>query len=51
MTQEVLAEAADLHIRHLQKIEVAEANVTFETLEQLARALGVDPASLIAREP
>ncbi len=51
LTQEGLAEAADLNARHLQKIEVGAMNVTLDTLEKLGGALDVDPATLIARDP
>lgn len=48
LTQEKLAEKAELNPRHLQKIEVAAMNVTLETLESLGRALDVDPGELLA---
>jgi transcriptional regulator with XRE-family HTH domain len=51
MTQEALAEAADLDRRHVTKIEAAEANVTIGTLCKLSNALGVTPADLLARPP
>jgi transcriptional regulator with XRE-family HTH domain len=48
MTQEELAEAADLDRRHIAKIEAAEANATVATLVKLANAFGVTPAFLLA---
>lgn len=49
LTQEGLAIKANIALRHLQKIERGEVNVTLETLSKLAHALEVDPAELIAR--
>ena len=41
-TQEHLAERADLHSRHVQKLEYASVNVSMKTLARLCDALGVD---------
>ena len=49
MTQEALADAADLDRRHVAKIEAAQANVTIGTIVKLANALDVTPADLLAR--
>lgn len=39
LTQEALAERAEIDTRHLQKIEAAELNLTLATLSALARAI------------
>lgn len=39
LTQEQLAERADLHLRSLQKIEAGEINLLFTTVRRLKRAL------------
>jgi transcriptional regulator with XRE-family HTH domain len=48
LTQEGLAVKADIALRHIQKIESGEVNVTLETLAKLAHALNTNPAELIA---
>jgi transcriptional regulator with XRE-family HTH domain len=40
LTQEELAELAELHPRMIQKIEAAECNVLFTTVTRLQAALG-----------
>lgn len=40
MTQEKLAELADLNIRTLQKIEAGQTNILVTTAMRLRRALG-----------
>ena len=47
MTKGEVADRADLHLRHYQKIEDAEVNVTMATLTKLGAALDVDPADLL----
>ena len=39
LTQEQLAERADLHLRSLQKIEAGEINLLFTTVLRIKRAL------------
>ena len=39
---------AGLAIRHVQKVEAGEVNLTLETLRKLAEGLGVDPSVLLA---
>lgn len=51
MTQEALAEAADLDRRHIAKIEAAQANATISTLCKLANAFGVDVPALLKTPP
>ena len=48
MTQEVLSEKADLHIRVLQKMEAGETNILLTTLLRLQRALGCPWHELLA---
>jgi transcriptional regulator with XRE-family HTH domain len=50
LTQERLAVKANIALRHLQKIERGEVNVTLETISKLAYALDVDPVELIERQ-
>ena len=40
MTQEKLAELADLNVRTLRRIEAGEINVLVTTLDRLQKALG-----------
>ena len=46
-TFEETAHRADLHWRHLQKVEAGEVNATIRTLVRLARAFGVDADELL----
>jgi transcriptional regulator with XRE-family HTH domain len=45
-TQETLADKSGLAIRHLQKIEAAEVNVTLGTIAKIAKALRVSVHTL-----
>ena len=47
MTQEELANTAKLHATHISLIETGRRSVRIETIEQLAIALGVQPARLM----
>lgn len=47
MTQEKLAEAVDLNIRTLQRIEAGETNILFTTAIRLQRALGCPWEALV----
>lgn len=49
VTQEKLAEKADLNIRTLQKIEAAETNILVTTAMRLRRALGCPWDSLMGK--
>jgi transcriptional regulator with XRE-family HTH domain len=51
MTQEELADRAGLSVRHLGSIERAAVSASVAVLEQLARALQVDPCELIRLPP
>lgn len=46
-SQEVMAEECGLHRTYVGAIERGERNVTLQTLNELARALGVTAAELI----
>jgi len=49
VTQEKLAELADLNIRTLQKIEAGETNILVTTAVRLRRALGCAWEELLQR--
>jgi transcriptional regulator with XRE-family HTH domain len=48
LSQEALAERADLHRTYLSSVERAERNVSLENIFRLAEALAVDPRELLA---
>lgn len=48
LTQEALAELAELHVTYVGGIERGERNVGFDNILRLARALGERPAALFA---
>jgi transcriptional regulator with XRE-family HTH domain len=47
MSQEQLADASGLHRTHVSLIERNHRSVRLESLERLAKALGVEPSELI----
>ncbi len=47
LTQERLAELADLNVRTIQKIEAGETNILITTLARIARALDVETDLLL----
>ena len=49
LSQEALADAADLHRTHISLIERGERSVRLETVAAVAAALGVQPADLMPR--
>jgi len=48
ITQERLAELADLNIRTLQKIEAGQTNILVTTLKRLRKAIGCKYETLLA---
>jgi len=49
LTQEELAHRTGLSVRHVGAIERAEMSATVTVLGQIAQALSVEPAELVAR--
>lgn len=47
LSQENLAELAELHRTYISSVERCERNVTLETVERLALALKLDPLELL----
>jgi len=47
MTQEDLADRAELSARYVGQVERVQTVASIDVLERLARALGVEPAELI----
>jgi transcriptional regulator with XRE-family HTH domain len=47
-TQEDVAHASGMAVRHYQKLEAGELNVTIRTLVKVAKALRCDVSSLLA---
>lgn len=45
-TQEEAAEAANLNLRHYQKVERGSVNATLDTIERLCQAFAVDVVAL-----
>lgn len=50
LSQESLAERADLHRTYISSVERCERNITLDTVERVAAALGVDPIDLLKDE-
>lgn len=50
-SQELMAEKCGLHRTYVGAIERGERNVTLDTLQRLASALGVTSAELISERP
>lgn len=48
ISQEKLAELAELHRTYIGSVERGERNITIDNMERLARALGVTIQSLLA---
>ena len=48
LSQEKLAELADIHVNHLRRIELGQANPTYLVLVRLAGALQVALAKLLS---
>ncbi|MEK7214476.1 MAG: helix-turn-helix transcriptional regulator [Chloroflexota bacterium] len=47
LTQEAVAAGARLAVRHLQKVEAGEVNITVRSLVRIASALDVDVSELL----
>lgn len=47
LSQEALAELAGLHRTYVSSVERCERNITLETVERFAAALGADPVDLL----
>lgn len=47
MTQEQLAQAADVHINTIRKMELMTGTPTWESIEAVAKAMGADPHTLV----
>lgn len=50
ITQERLAELADLSLRNVQRVEAGEINVLMTTVVRIRRALGCSADELIPRD-
>ena len=47
LSQEALAERAEIHVNHLRRIELGQANPTYLVLLRLAEALGTSLPRLL----
>lgn len=50
LSQEKLAELSGLHRTYVSSVERCERNITLETVERFAAALGADPIDLLRKE-
>jgi len=51
LSQEALAELAELHRTYISSVERCERNITLDTVERIAGALAVDPLDLLRPSP
>lgn len=51
LTQEKVAEAADLHPNYISSVERGERNISICNIERIAIALGVSMSDLVANAP
>lgn len=51
MTQEKLAEGANLHTNYVSSVERGQRNISIQSIERLARALEVPMAQLLSPAP
>jgi transcriptional regulator with XRE-family HTH domain len=49
VSQEDFAEMADIHRTYVTRIELGKANVSWENISRIAKALRVKPSALLAR--
>ena len=49
LTQERLAEQAELHVNYISSVERAERNISIRNIERIAKALGVTMAELVSQ--
>ncbi len=49
MTQERLAERAELHPNYISSVERSERNISIRNIERIAKALGVTMAELVSQ--
>ena len=47
LSQEALAERAEIHVNHLRRVELGQANPTYLVLLRLAKALGTSLPRLL----
>ena len=50
LTQEKVAEAADLHVNYISSVERGERNISICNIEKIAHALGVPMTALLDEE-
>lgn len=50
LTQEKVAEAAELHPNYISSVERGERNISIRNIERIANALGVTMAELVSHE-
>lgn len=48
LSQEALADAAQIHVTYLSGVENGKRNATLKVVERIAAALRVDPPALLA---
>ena len=51
LTQEAVAEAAELHPNYISSVERGERNISIGNIERIAKALGVPMAELVSEAP
>ena len=51
MSQEEMADLAGLHRTYIGSVERSERNISIDSMERLAQALGMDIADLLAKSP
>lgn len=51
MSQEELAALAGLHRTYIGSVERFERNISIDSMERLAQAIGLDIADLLAKSP